>query len=356
MLGVFLVSALPAMLGQSASATPAPSPAISPRTSIAVNDSEVLARGFAAVRAAARPSELLRASLRRPAVRGGSSRLYGSTTTYYALQPNDYGSSLIRFRTDGRAHVSSRTVLATSAAEDVLAPTSSVGGTLIAVQADPFGENVVTVDSRGRRRQLTSDGHASFGLISPSRRVMFVTTNYNGEADGLAEIDFNGRNRRTIYHERDINAVLSLPAMSPSGRTAYLVRNVFDRSGLPQSSLISIDVRTGRTTSRPLPGLNYVSSVTASPNGRSLALVGYRAADNQYARAFGFRGEADVLGVSSGAARRVAWVDQAFTVFSRGSSRLVVGADNRLVSVAVASSHRDPLFGTEGLALPVLAR
>ena len=43
-------------------------------------------------------------------------------------------------------------------------------------------------------------------------------------------------------------------------------------------------------------------------------------------------------------------------MFSRGSSRLVVGTDNRLVSVAVFGPQRDPLFGTEGLSLPVLAR
>jgi hypothetical protein len=247
-------------------------------------------------------------------------------------------------------------VLAAGSLDSVVAPTSAAGSAVVAVEASPFGQNVATVDGRGRVHRLTNDGRSSFGLLTPNRRVIFVTSDDNGEADGLAEVDLNGRGRRTVFREHDRDAVLSLPALSPNGRTAYLVRNVFDRAGLPQSSLLTLDVATGRTTSRPLPGVNYVVSVAANPTGRDLALIGYRAADNVYARWIGFRAEADVIGTRSGSPRRVAWVQGPTAVFSRGGSRLVVGADDRLVSVAVNSSHRDPLFGTEGLSLPVLAR
>jgi predicted nicotinamide N-methyase len=315
------------------------------------------ARDFADIRAAARPGNLALQAAHRPAVRVGPAlRLLGATTTYYALQPNGTGAALVRFRTDGRAHVSGRTVLSLGSPDSVVAPTSAVGGVLVATEASPLGQNVVAVDAHGRIRRLTSDGRSSFGLLTPAKRIVFVTSDSNGEAEGLAQVDLNGGGRRTVFREHDPDAVLSLPALSPNGRTAYLVRNVFDRQGLPQSSLLTIDIATGRTATRALPGMNYVVSMAASSTGRELAFVGYRAADNVFAKWIGFRAEADVIGTSSGAARRVAWVQDPVAVFSRGGSRLVVSADDRLVSVGVTTSHRDPLFGTEGLSLPVLAR
>jgi hypothetical protein len=282
--------------------------------------------------------------------------LRGATTTYYALASTGGGAEVVRFRTDGRAHVSGRSVVSPSNPEDVLAPTSAFGGTVIAMQAGLTGLNVVSIDGRGRVRRLTNDGRSSYGMLTPNRHVVFVTTDGGGETDGLDEVDATGGHRRTIFHETDPDAVLSLPALSPSGRTAYLVRNVFDRLGQPRSFLLTIDVRSGRVSSRPLPGITFVVSMAASSNGRDLAFVGYRAADNLYARWIGFRAEADVLPVAGGPLRRVSWVQDPFLVFSRGGSRLIVGADSRLVSVGVTTPTRDPMFGTEGLTLPVLAR
>ncbi len=355
-----LAAALPGLLGggSAALAAPAAKPAVLPRpAAVLLTPGTPAGHGFADVRAAARPGALaLRSAQRARQAAGPASRLFGATRTYYALEPDGFGASLVRFNTDGRAHVSRRTVLTPADPGTVVAPTSAVGGTLIAMEAGPYGQNVVSVDSRGRRKRLTNDGFSAFGLLTPSRRVVYVTLTDSGEVNGLAQVDLAGRGKRVIFRERDRDAVLSLPALSASGRTAYLVRNVFDRRGLPQSSLLTIDVASGRTKSRPLPGLNYVVSVAVSPNGRDLAVVGYRAADNIYARWIGFRAEADVLGTSSGSPRRVAWVQDPFVVFSRGSSRLVVGADNRLVSVAVSGPHRDQMYGTEGLSLPVLAR
>ena len=62
-------------------------------------------------------------------------RLFGATTTYYALQPDGFGASLVRFNTDGKAHVSRRTVLTPADPGTVIAPTSSIGGTLVAMEA-----------------------------------------------------------------------------------------------------------------------------------------------------------------------------------------------------------------------------
>lgn len=359
--GALLVaSAVPAFVGGEASAlaSPAPKPVVGSRPpAVLLTSGTPAARGFADVRAAARPAMLaLRSAQKARYTIAAPSRLFGATTTYYALQPDGSGASLVRFNTDGKAHVSRRTVLTPAEAGTVVAPTSSRDGTLLAMEAGPDGSNVVSVDSRGRLQRLTTDGLASFGLLTPSKRVVYVTLAGNGEVNGLAQVDLSGRNRRVVFREGDRDAVLSLPALSPSGRTAYLVRNVFDRQGLPQSTLLTVDVASGRVTSRALPGLNYVVSVTASSNGRDLALVGYRAADNQFAKRVGFRAEADIIGATSGKPRRVAWVQDPFVVFSRGNSRLVVGADDRLVSVAVSGSQRDPLYGTEGLSLPVLAR
>lgn len=357
-LGVLVGVTGPSLLAAPALATATPVPrAASSR--IAFGDGgSAAARAFAALRAASRPGTLaLQAARRHPVPVSRSAPITGATTTYFALQPESYGSSdVVRFHTDGHAHVSSRSVIVPASSGTVLVPTSALGRTLVAMQVGDDGQDVVTIDGSGRTHPLTSDGHSSFGMVSPGQRVVFVTTNDRGEADGLAEIDLNGRGRRTLFHETDRDAVLSLPALSPSGRTAYVVRNVFDRQGLPQSSLLAVDVRTGRVSSRPLPGINYVTSVAASPNGRELAFVGYRAADNILGRWLGYRAEADVLPAVGGTARRVAWVDQTSVLFSRGGSRLVVGADGRLVSVGVTSPARDPLYGTEGLTLPVLAR
>jgi hypothetical protein len=299
---------------------------------------------------------VLQLARRRPSTAFRSGPLAGSTTTYFALQPAEYGAAqAVRFCTDGRAHVSSRSVIVPSSSDTVVAPSSALGWTLVATEVGYAGQNVVTVD-RGGLTPLTSDGRSSFGMITPSRRVVFVTNSANGYADGLAEVSLSGRGRRVIFHESDPNAVLSLPALSASGRTAYLVRNVFDRRGLPQSSLLSIDVRSGRITNRALPGINYVTAVAAAGNGRELAFVGYRLADNLFGRYLGMRAEADVVPVAGGTPRRVAWVDQPSLVFSRGGSRLIVGSAGRLVSVGVSSPALNPLYGTEGLSLPVLVR
>jgi hypothetical protein len=348
MANVLMVGA-PGLLGTAAATAPS-------RIALGAG-SDPSAGAYAELRASMRPGVLaLQAAHDRPSMAFRSAPVFGATTTYYALQPDSFGSAqLVRFRTDGRAHVSGRTVVAPGSPEGVTAPTSAVGGTLVAMEAGYDGQNIVTVDSRGRSHRLTNDGRSSYGLLTPNRHVVFVTNDEDGEADGLAEVDLSGHGRRVVFHENDRDAVLSLPALSPSGRTAYLVRNV-DRRGLPQSSLLTIDVRTGRSSSRPLPGINYVASVAASGNGRELAFVGYRAADNQWARVFGFRAEADVIPVAGGVARRVGWVNQPFAVFSRGGSRLIVGTQGRLVSVGVSSTASDQMYGTEGLSLPVLAR
>jgi Tol biopolymer transport system component len=285
-----------------------------------------------------------------------SAPLFGATTTYYALATDDSGGALVRFRTDGRAHVSRRAVVTPSSYESVVVPSSARGSTVVAMKVAEDGMNVVTVDGAGRIKQLTKDGHSSHGLLTPARRVLFVTTNERGESSGLAEMDLSGRGRRSVFRETNPDAVLSLPTLSASGRTAFLVRNVFDPAGQPQSYLLSIDVRTGRLTSRPLPGMNYVVSTSTSPDGRSLGFVGYRAADNVFARSLGFRAEADVIPVVGGNARRVAWVQEPFVVFSRGGSRLIVGNGTRLESVALVGGKVDPMYGTEGLSLPVLVR
>ncbi|HSP37976.1 MAG TPA: hypothetical protein VLR26_09490 [Frankiaceae bacterium] len=352
LLGASMILTTPGLAGAATAAAAAP-----PRLAFG-SGAAPSARAYADLRAAMRPGVLaLQAAHGRLSAASRSAPVFATTTTYYALQPDDSGgATLVRFRTDGRAHVRSRHVVAPGSPEGVTAPTSAVGGTLLAMQAGYAGQNIVVVDRNGRSRRLTNDGRSSYGMLTPDRRVVFVTNNAQGEADGLAEVDLVGHHRRLVFHENDRDAVLSLPALSPSGRTAYLVRNVFDRRGLPQSTLLTIDVRTGRSSSRPLPGVNYVASVSASGTGRQLAFVGYRAADNQYVRSFGFRAEADVIPVVGGTARRVSWVSQPFVVFSRGGSRLIVGTRDRLVSVGVSSSARDELYGTEGLSLPVLAR
>jgi hypothetical protein len=351
--GALVTFAVPGLFTAPASAAPAP-PSV-----VAYGDASAPAgRAFAALRAASRPGFLaLEAAHRAPVAAWRSGPIIGSSTTYFALQPAEFGAAqAIRFRTDGHAHVSKRDVIVPSSSDTVVVPTSAMGWNLVAMEVGYAGQNVVTVDGRAGTHRLTSDGHSSFGMLTPSRRVVFVTNDDNGAADGLAEVDLYGRGRRTIFHETDRNAVLSLPALSPSGRTAYLVRNTFDRRGLPQSSLLTVDVRTGHVSSRSLPGINYVTSVAASGNGRDLAFVGYRFSDNLYGKWLGFRAEADVLPVVGGTSRRVSWVDQPSLVFSRGGSRLIVGTGGRLVSVGVSSTARDQLYGTEGLSLPVLVR
>ncbi len=314
-------------------------------------------RTFADLRAASRPRELaLRAAHAPKRSISPSAPLFGATTTYYALATDDAGGALVRFRTDGKAHVSRRTVLTPSSPDSVVVPSSAHGSTVVAMKAADDGMNVVTIDGSGHLRQLTNDGHSSYGLLTPTHRVLFVTSNDRGESNGLAEIDLAGGSRRSVFRETDPDAVLSLPTLSANGRTVYIVRNVFDRAGQPQSYLLSIDVRTGRASSRPLPGMNYVVSMSASPDGRALGFVGYRAADNAFARWIGFRAEADVIPTVGGSARRVAWVQEPFVVFSRGGSRLVVGDGTRLESVALVGGKHDPMYGTEGLSLPVLAR
>lgn len=312
---------------------------------------------FADLRAASRPRDLALHAARSPEPKVSSSApLFGATTTYYALATDDSGGALVRFRTDGRAHVSRRAVLTASASDSVVVPSSARGSMVVGMKAADDGMNVVTVDGTGRVRQLTKDGHSSYGLLTPARKVLFVTSNERGESAGLAEMDLAGRGRRVVFRETDPDAVLSLPTLSANGRTAFLVRNVFDHAGQPQAYLLSIDIRTGRSTSRPLPGMNYVVSLTTSPDGRSLGFVGYRAADNQYARWIGFRAEADVIPVVGGTSHRVAWVQEPFVVFSRGGSRLIVGNGTRLESVSLDGSKHDPMYGTEGLSLPVLVR
>jgi hypothetical protein len=347
-LGIALAAVAPGLLPSSAAASPSAGRVVLGSPS---------ARSFADIRAAARPGVLALSTAHQARVPAPApAPMFGATTTYYALQPDGGTSALVRFRTDGRAHVSRRTVLSPASSEVVVAPTSAVGGVLVGTEASPTGQDVVTVDARGQLRRLTTDGHSAVGLLTEGRRVVYVTLSADGEANGLASVDLAGHGRRAILHEADRDAVLSLPALSRSGRTVFLVRNVFARSGLPQSSLLSVDVATGRVTSRALPGMNYVVSVATSPNGRELAFVGYRAADNTYARWLGFRAEADVVGIASGLPRRVSWVDDPSVVFSRGGSRLIVSLGGRLASVGVDTPRSDPLFGTEGLALPVLAR
>lgn len=349
--------AMPGLFAAPASAAAAPASLAAP-AGVLREAATPAARAFAALRAASQPRAIaLQAAGRRPVAALRSTPVSGATTTYFALQPDEFGAATaVRFQTDGHAHVSRRSVLVPSSSDTIVVPTSAQGWTVVATEVGYGGQNVTMVDGAGRTHRITSDGRSSFGLLTPGQQVVFVTNNDRGEADGLAETDLTGRRRHVIYHESDRDAVLSLPALSPSGRTAYLVRNTFDLRGLPQSTLLSIDVRTGHVSRRALPGINYVSALAASGNGRDLGFVGYRFADNPYGKWLGFRAEADVLPLVGGSARRVAWVDQPALVFSRGGSRLIVGADGRLVSVSVTSAKRDPLFGTEGLSLPVLAR
>lgn len=353
-LGLLLSLAAPVLSAGPAGAAPPPVPGPvklgSPAPPSAIHT-------FAELRAASRPRELALRAASKPQLKiSNSAPLFGATTTYFALATDDSGGALVRFCTDGKAHVSRRTVVTASSYESVVVPTSAHGSTVLAVRAADDGTNVVSIDGAGRIRQLTTDGHSSNGLLTPAHQVLFVTTNDRGESSGLAEMDLAGRGRRTVFRETDPDAALSLPTLSANGRTAFLVRNVFDRAGQPQSYLLSIDIRTGRATSRPLPGMNYVVSMSTSPDGRSLGFVGYRAADNFFARWFGFRAEADVVPVVGGTARRVAWVQEPFVVFSPGGSRLVVGNGTRLESVALVGGKHDPMFGTEGLSLPVLVR
>src|SRR3954451_5522911 len=177
-LGALVTFAVPGLLVAPAGASTVATP---PAALVYGAATTPAARAFAALRAASRPGALaLQAAHRRPVAAWRSAPVVGSTTTYFALQPAEFGSAqAIRFRTDGHAHVSTREVIVPSASDAVVVPTSALGWTLVGMEVGYSGQNVVAVDRGGRTHRITSDGHSSFGMVTGGGRVVFVTNDGN---------------------------------------------------------------------------------------------------------------------------------------------------------------------------------
>jgi Tol biopolymer transport system component len=129
--------------------------------------------------------------------------------------------------------------------------------------------DVGTLDAQsGAHRLLSRDGHSLFLLVArDGTRYVLRGDKYN-VSRAVVRTDARGAHPRTLITASG-DAWLSVPALSPDGRTLYVARTTNDQP----SVLYAIDTATRRThVVRPDVRMRQLFHFVVSPDGKTLAV------------------------------------------------------------------------------------
>ncbi|HVF03872.1 MAG TPA: hypothetical protein VNA20_03450 [Frankiaceae bacterium] len=189
---------------------------------------------------------------------------------------------------------------------------------------------------------LAPDGRHRYELISPS----------SGVVTSIDRTDATGGSRTTLVAEAsESDTALSSAALSPDGRTLYVVKSPWEKP----PTLHAVDTSSGRTTQIETRLAEDVYGVVVSPDGRTLALTvdGGREGD-EYVKT-----RVALLPVAGGAPRWVDAPNASASAFTRaGDVLLVLDNRERKLTLALADVRTGavrPLRGGAGIGHAVSA-
>lgn len=265
--------------------------------------------------------------------------------------------TLVRFELNGPA-AGPVTELPLPETEGWYVPVDGRGGKVTVTRFTEGGMESIThsvgvVDARtGDVEGLGPDGPAAGLLLSPDGRDRYeLISPDSGFVTSVDRVDADGGNRRTVVPDvnPDDDSVFNSTALSPDGRTLYLVRAPWEG----QTTVLAADVDGDRTRTIDVGVEQRIINAIVSPDGRTLALT-VDAGRTEHGRTR----RVALVPAGGGTPRWVDAPDAAATTFTRaGDVVLVVGYDDNpsLALADAATGAVRPVAGTEGMGVAVSA-